>query len=390
MLSCHWRIAALLAAAIFPLAAADLDARITRVEHGLLPANVAAGETPLKWSISERLEFYKIPGVSVAVVNGGKIEWARGYGVTAKDGKPVDADTVFQAASISKHVAAMVALHLVDEGKLALDEDVNLKLRSWKVPENEFTKTQKVTLRRLLNHSAGLTVHGFPGYAAGETVPPLVAILDGAKPANTAAIRVDLVPGTEWRYSGGGYTVMQQLVLDVAGRPFADLARDYIFIPLHMTRSTFEQPLPARLAGNAAEAYGANGEAVAGHWHTYPELAAAGLWTTPSDLARVVIELQTGGHVLKPATQREMLTKVLGGYGLGLGLAETGGRKSFSHGGSNVGYQCLMLGYLDGQGAVVMTDGDRGGALAGEIMRSISAEYGWPDHKPSNGAGRKQ
>src|ERR1043166_84851 len=188
---------------------------------------------------------------------------------------------MFQAASISKHVAAMVALHLVDEGKLSLDEDVNRKLRSWKVPENEFTKTEKVTLRRLLNHSAGLTVHGFPGYEAGEAVPTLVEALDGKKPANTAPIRVDVVPGTIWRYSGGGYEVMQQLAIDVTGKPFQQLAQEIVLGPLGMTRSTFEQPLPKRLEGNAASGHGADGATIAGRWHTYPEMTAAGLWTTP-------------------------------------------------------------------------------------------------------------
>ena len=365
------------------LFAADLDQKIQRVEQGLRPASVSKGAAIPKMTITERLQFYKVPGVSVAVMQDGKVEWARGFGVTsAEAGKPVDAETLFQAASISKHVGAMVALHLVDDGKLSLDEDVNLKLRSWKVPENEFTRTEKVTLRRLLNHSAGLTVHGFPGYAAGAPVPLLVEILDGKKPANTDPIRADVVPGTLWRYSGGGYEVMQQLVMDVTGKPFPQLARELVLGPLGMSRSTYEQPLPSRFEGNAASAHHADGAAIPGKWHTYPEMTAAGLWTTPSDLLRVVRELQIGGHVLKPETQRQMLTKVLGDYGLGLALAETGGQKSFSHGGSNAGFQCMMFGYVEGgRGAVVMTNGDRGGALAAEILRSIAAEYGWPDYQ---------
>ncbi|SPF50350.1 Beta-lactamase [Candidatus Sulfopaludibacter sp. SbA4] len=378
-----FRLFAAFLTATVALLAADLDQKIQRVTQGLRPASVSKGAAIPKMTITERLQFYKVPGVSVAVMQDGKVEWARGFGVTsAEGGKPVDAETLFQAASISKHVAAMVALHVVDEGKLSLDEDVNLKLRSWKVPENEFTKTEKVTLRRLLNHSAGLTVHGFPGYAAGAPVPSLVEILDGKKPANTDPIRVDVVPGTLWRYSGGGYEVMQQLVMDVTGKPFPQLAREIVLGPLGMSRSTYEQPLPSRYGGNAASAHHADGMTIPGEWHTYPEMTAAGLWTTPSDLLRVVRELQTGSHVLKPETQRQMLTKVLGDYGLGLALAETGGQKSFSHGGSNAGFQCMMFGYLEGgRGAVVMTNGDRGGALAGEILRSIAAEYGWPDYQ---------
>jgi CubicO group peptidase (beta-lactamase class C family) len=250
------------------------------------------------------------------------------------------------------------------------------------VPENEFTKTQRVTLRRLLNHSAGLTVHGFGGYAADEPVPSLLDILDGKKPANSAPIRVDIAPGTQSRYSGGGYEVMQQLVIDVAGKPFPELAQEFVLGPLGMTRSTYQQPLPAHLKANAAAGHGNDGVILKGRWHTYPEMAAAGLWTTPSDLARFVLELQKGGRVLQPATQREMLTKVLGDYGLGLGLSETAGHKSFSHGGSNAGFKCTLFGYLDsGSGAVVMTNGDGGSALADEILHSISAEYEWADYR---------
>jgi CubicO group peptidase (beta-lactamase class C family) len=360
------------------ITAADLDQRIQRVEHGLKPdkgTNTAA--------IADRLQFYKVPGVSIAVLNDGKVEWARGYGVTSvQDGKPVTPETLFQAASISKHVAALVALRLVDEGKLSLDEDVNGKLRSWKVPENEFTRIEKVTLRRLLNHSAGLTVHGFAGYAAGTPVPTLLEVLDGKKPANSAPIRVDVIPGKIWRYSGGGYEVMQQLVEDVSGKPFAQLAQEIVLRPLGMTHSTYEQPLPARLESNAAAGHRNSGSLLPGRWHTYPEMTAAGLWTTPSDLAHVVIELQTGGHILKPATQREMLTKGLDSYGLGLMLGEKDGQKSFSHGGSNEGYRCMMFAYRDGgRGAIVMTNGDRGGNLADEILGSVAAEYNWPDYR---------
>jgi CubicO group peptidase (beta-lactamase class C family) len=383
-ISCMNRITTLFGIFASSLFAADA-ARIHRVENGLQGPVAIQGKPVTRSSIADRLKFYHVPGVSVVVIDGGKVDWARGYGSTsATGGRPVDADTLFQAASISKHVGAMVALHFVDAGKLSLDEDVNLKLRSWKVPENEFTRTEKVTLRRLLNHSAGMTVHGFPGYEAGTTVPTLVQLLDGVPPANTKPVRVDVKPGTLWRYSGGGYEVMQQLVLDVAGgSTFPKVAQETVLGPLKMTHSTFDQPLPKALEANAATAHDSKGEPIKGKYHTYPEMTAAGLWTTPSDLAKVVIELQTGGHVLKPATQREMLTKVLGDYGLGLGLGETDGQKHFSHGGSNEGFRCMMFGYLTGgRGAVVMTNGDRGEPLADEILRSIAIEYDWPDYKP--------
>jgi CubicO group peptidase (beta-lactamase class C family) len=377
-------LSALLAAAAlaaFPLTAADPDARIQRVEQGLRPGIIIKGQPRPRWSLAERMAFYKVPGVSVAVIVDGRIEWARGYGVVAAAGRPVDPQTLFQAASISKPVASMLALRLVDTDKLSLDEDVNVKLRTWKVPANEFTAVQKVTLRRLLNHSAGLTVHGFGGYASGEPVPTLLELLDGKPPANSKPTRVDIAPGKEMRYSGGGYEVMQQLVMDVTGKPFPQLAQEFVLGPLGMTRSAYRQPLPEGAEPNAAAGHRGDGSMIKGLWHTYPEMAAAGLWTTPSDLSRFAIELQKGGHVLAPATQREMLTPLLGEYGLGLGLGETDGRKWFSHGGANEGFRCLMFAYIDGAGAVIMTNSDRGSGLADEVMRAISAEYGWADYK---------
>ncbi|MEK7406270.1 MAG: serine hydrolase [Acidobacteriota bacterium] len=363
---------------------AQVEEKIRRVEHGLIRAVVIKGHPVQKLALAERLKEHKVPGVSIAVVNGGKVEWARGYGLASvEEPKPVNADTLFQAASISKPVAAMVALRLVELGKLSLGGDVNLKLRSWKVPQNEFTSKEKVTLRRLLSHTAGLTVHGFPGYAAGAAVPTLRQVLDGAKPANTGPIRPDILPGSQHRYSGGGYEVMQQLVEDATGMPFAEIARELVLGPLGMKRSTYDQPLPTRFMDASAAGHRASGAVIQGKWHTYPEMAAAGLWTTPSDLARVILEIQKPGKVLKAETVNEMLTAVLNNYGLGFGLGGKDGARSFSHGGANAGFRCMLFAYRDsGSGAVVMTNGDRGGALASEVLRSIAAEYGWPDYRP--------
>ena len=199
--------------------AASPETRAARVEKGLLPGIVITGRLLPVRTLAERMSSLKTPGVSVAVINGGAIEWAKGYGVLETGGSaPVTSRTLFQAASLSKSVAALAALRLVEQGKLALDQDVNERLTTWKVPENEFTKAEKVTLRRLLSHSAGLTVSGFPGYSADAAVPALVQVLDGQKPANTAAIRADVVPGTIWRYSGGGYTVDAAALAPLTGR----------------------------------------------------------------------------------------------------------------------------------------------------------------------------
>jgi CubicO group peptidase (beta-lactamase class C family) len=271
---------------------------------------------------------------------------------------------------------------------LDLDEDVNRKLKSWKIPENRFTAMQPVTLRRLLSHSGGLTVHGFRGYAAAETVPTVLQIVNGEPPANSRAIRVDTFPGARWRYSGGGYTVMQQLLVDVSGKPFPDLMRTLVLDPLGMKHSTYEQPLPPHLLGKAAMGHRSDGTAVPGRWHTYPEMAAAGLWTTPSDLARYAIHVQLAAagrsnSVLSRQTAAQMLTVQAGAHGLGPGVEGTGRDARFSHGGANEGFRCFFIAYPErGQGAVVMTNSDGGGALASEILRAIAEEYDWPAPRP--------
>lgn len=218
---------------------------------------------------------YRVPGVSIAIIHNGSIEWAQGFGAAQVGGGPVTTETLFQAGSISKPVAAMAALHLVEKGTLALDSDVNQALTSWKIPASAAAPGAVVTLRELLSHTAGLTVHGFPGYAAGTPIPTLVQVLDGEKPANTAPVRLEAAPGSRWKYSGGGYTVMQQLLLDVSHQPFPKLMHDTVLAPIGMTRSTYEQPLPTELRSGAATPYKANGAPVEGGFHIYPEMAAA-------------------------------------------------------------------------------------------------------------------
>jgi CubicO group peptidase (beta-lactamase class C family) len=364
-----------------------IEARIRRVESGLLTYHVVRGETP-GLTIQERLREYRVPGVSVAVINNGRIEWARGWGeAEAGSGIPVDTATLFQAASISKPVAAVGALRLVQQGRLSLDEDVNTRLRSWQVPDAPFTATEKVTLRRLLSHSAGTTVHGFPGYAAGAAVPTVVQVLNGEAPANTRPVRVDTVPGSRWRYSGGGLTIAQLLMTDVTGRPFAELMHEQVLDPAGMRHSTYAQPLPADRAGRAATAHGGNGQPIAGKHHTYPEQAAAGLWTTPSDLTRLAIELQRAyngetGRVLSPEMARLMMTVQSGSYGLGFAVSGQGDSLRFEHGGSNQGFRAFFMAMAQtGKGVVVMTNGENGGELGMEVMRSVAREYGLPGYE---------
>jgi CubicO group peptidase (beta-lactamase class C family) len=378
-----------------PVAAAPADAQIDRVERGLLPRVVVKGRPLPASTITERMAALKVPGASVAVIDKGVVAWARGYGVVEAGVTPptaVTPETLFQAASLSKPVSALGALRLVQEGKLTLDEDANARLRTWRLPPNELMSDDKVTLRRLLSHSAGTTVHGFRGYRAGEKVPTLVQVLDGLPPANSEAIRVDTRPGTGRRYSGGGFTMMQLLMTDLTGKPFPELMRALVLAPLGMDHSTYEQPLPPALASRAAAGHGRDGRVVPGRWHLHPEMAAAGLWTTPSDLGRLLVELAQAKaglstRVLGAALTQQMLTAGKGDQGLGVGAR--GGDKPLmiTHGGSNVGYKCVFYAYPDaGQGAVIMTNGDSGSELAQEILRSIAREYGWPDHRPKERA----
>ena len=364
------------------------NGHVQRIENGLLTAIVLHGQ-PAAMQLTDRMAYYRVPGVSIAIVNNGKIDWAKGYGVLeARGTNAVTALTLFQAASISKPLAAMAALSLVQAGKLSLDENVNLKLKSWQVPDNEFTKDQKVTLRRLLNHSAGLNVEDVGSYAADEPLPTLAQALDGVKPAHSPPIRVDVVPGTKWRYSGGGYSVVQQLLIDVTGKPFAELMQELVLRRIGMTHSTFDQPLPHNLEAIAATGHDMKGEPLNGRWHIFPQAAAAGLWTTPTDLAQFAIELQKSydgrsNRVLSVDMTREMLRKQVGGYGLGLWLGGKEKITNFSHAGQNEGYTCILVDYLDtGKGAVIMTNGDRGSGLFNEILRAIAREYGWPDYQP--------
>ena len=364
---------------------------VTAVENTLKPAMYVKGKPIPAMNILDRMKYYHVPGVSLAVIDHGEIAWAKGYGIKETGSNdPVTTGTLFQAASISKPVTALGTLRLVEKGILDLDAPVNDKLVSWKVPENEFSEKEKVTLRRLLTHSAGLTVSGFPGYAPSEQIPTPVQVLDGEKPANTPPVRIDMIPGSAWRYSGGGFVVTQLLVADVSGRSFQEYMQATVLVPLGMDHSTFEQPLPPEKADQAVSGHRVNGEVVQGRWHVYPELAAAGLWTTPSDLCRFAIELQksVAGESNKIISQEmavKMLAPGIGNWGLGVGLGESmeAEKRSFSHGGGNKGFICMLFAFVNkGQGAVMMTNSDGGNELVFEILRGLASVYGWSILEP--------
>lgn len=366
------------------------EARVARVEAGLSTPVRVKGAAGGKFDLRERMAFHNVPAVSIALIDQGRVQWTRAYGVTSAEGEnasPVTPDTLFQAASVSKAVSAVGALELVQQARLSLDAPANDQLTAWKIPDNDFTRAKPVSLRMLLNHSAGMTIHGYDGYAQGQPLPTLVQILDGTTPANSDPVRVDVLPGSLWRYSGGGYGVVQLLMAEAAGQPFDRYMQQSVLAPLGMKHSTFAVALPPNEDTKAASGHTPDGHAVPGRWHRYPESAAAGLWTTPSDLAQVVLEVQraadgSAGVLLSHDTAQMMLTRGLGEYGLGLYVEDLGDRTSFSHSGGTTGFRSQLYGYThSGQGAVIMTNSDNGAALIGEILASISAEYGWPEFK---------
>lgn len=363
------------------------DSHIAAIAANLSPSMVKEGEPIRGKSLAQAMAEYHVPGVSIAYISHGKIAWVRGFGALGIGGEPVTPDTLFQAGSISKPVTATAALHLVQEGKLSLDADVNTSLVHWKLPASDKAEGKPVTLRELLSHTAGTNVHGFPGYAAGTPVPTALQVLDGTPPATNPPIRVESTPGKQWNYSGGGYVIIQQMTTDVTQKPFADILRDVVLKPYGMTHSSFQQPLSPDALKHTATPYDGDGTPIAGGPHVYPELAAAGLWTTASDLARFLIATQQalmhGNDVLSAATARQMVKPGLGDWGLGLAIGGKPDHRYFWHGGGNEGYQCIMTAYEgEGDGAVVMTNGDRGYPLANDIIRTIAREYKWSDWGP--------
>ncbi len=359
--------------------------RIRQVETGLVPP--IRFRTDTLWHLRERMEHYRVPGMSIAVIENFKIAWVKSYGVKDLESKePVTNQTLFQAASISKPVSAYAALREVEKGSMALEEDVNRYLTAWRLAENEFTKAEKVTLKYLLSHRAGVTVHGFAGYAAGEKVPTLLQVLNGEPPANSAAVRVDRRPGSGFRYAGGGYCVVQQMLTEAQQKPFPAVMEALVLKPLDMHNSTFAQPLPESKRKLAASGHLPDGTAVPGKRHVYPELAAAGLWTTAEDLAKFVVDVELSlqgksNKVLSKATANQMLTPFGEAYtGLGIFLDNKKEDVYFQHGGWNAGFSSHLVGHKEkGYGVVVLANGNQP-LLVNEVIRAVAAAYRWDNY----------
>jgi len=337
-------------------------------------------------TLEELLTRFGVPGVSVAVIRDFDLHWAKGYGIAdVETGALVDTETVFQAASISKPVAAMAVLKAVQDGLFTLDTDINDILTSWTLDGGEFTRERPVTPRTLTSHTSGLgDGFGFPGYDPSDPIPTAVQVLSGHGLSNVGPLFMERPPMSFMEYSGGGVTVMQQALSDARGRPFEDILRDDVLMPIGMMRSSYEQPITPEMDRNAARAHDSEGNSRGSKWHVYPEMAAAGLWTTATDLARFALEVQKSAvgesnRVLSRTTVQEMLSPVgVGPYAVGFSISKIGEGWYFSHGGSNWGFRCTLIAHkVKGYGLAIMTNADQGSALAGELSRRIQVAYEW-------------
>ncbi|MCX2454261.1 serine hydrolase [Pedobacter sp. PLR] len=377
-------IASLSTQQLFAQSDPKTKALIKKVESGLIPAVRFEGDSV--WTIESRMKHYGVPGLSIAVIKNSKIAYIKSYGITDKTSKvPVTDQTLFQAASISKPVSAYAALKVVELGKIDADADVNNYLKTWKLPDNEFTAAKKVNLKHLLSHSGGVTVGGFAGYAVGDSVPTLIQVLNGAKPANSPQIRVDKTPGGSLRYAGGGYCILQQMLIDIEGKPYPQIMKELVLEPLGMTNSTYDQPLTAGQLKLAATGYLPNGSEVPGKRHTYPEMAPAGLWTTATDLSKFIIDVQStlkgeSHKVLSQNMAKQFVSPFIEPFeGLGIFLEKRNETQYFMHNGWNEGFSSMMIANTaHGDGVVILTNGNQPD-LNTELMRAVTTTFNWPD-----------
>jgi len=354
--------------------------RLQRVEN--LAPLALPGEDPIQAHLVHWLEALRIPGLSVAVVDQGRLAWAKTYGLK-EAGSPgkVTLDTRFQAGALSQPVTALAALSLVEAETLTLDGNVNASLTGWQVPDNDLTRDQKVTLRRLLSHSAGTTVHGLPGYAPGAPLPTLVQLLKGEHPANAPAVAVDQVPGTGARASDGGFAIVQQLMTDTTGKTFPLLMAETVIRPLGLFNCSFFQPPTAEGAARAASGHTADGKVLPGRWQVHPAMAAAGLWTNAMDLADLAMEVaRAKGDGSKGVISRTLATEMLKGQAgpFGLGWRLEAGTDGFGLTGRTTGFSAYFQGFAgQGQGVVILANSGHTGPLFDHLAASVAREYAW-------------
>jgi len=362
--------------------------RIKAMENGLLKAVVFEGENPERMKLAERMTYYNVPGVSIAVIDNNRIEWAKGYGMAdALSAEIVMPETIFQAAELSQAVAAAGTLILAQQTQMDLDAPVNESLKTWKIPESNLTRGKEISARHLLSHCSGIVSLRYEAYENLEEMPSLDQFLRG-EGSEYPPVYVDSPPESESKYSEAGYAVLEKLVEDLSGLAFSEFISGSIFLPLNMDGSTFDKPLPEILYSRAATGYSREGIPVEGKGHYYPVSAARGLWTSPTDLGRFAIEIMQSAlgesqSILSSPMAREMLSLQCGLRGLGFFIGDKGDELHFFLKGSNTGFSCFMVAYpVKGQGAVIMTNSENGEYLIEEICRALAEAYQWPQFLP--------
>jgi len=367
----------------------SIEAKIHQVENSLAGWYQISADTMKLWNLQDRMHYFGVPGVSIAVIHHHQLEWARGYGWADREEKrAVDNTTLFQAASISKSLNAVALLRLVQEGKMDIDKDIRVYLRSWNLPLDSFTGKAPVTLKGLLSHTAGISTRAFAGYKKGDSLPTLNQMLEGRSPANSEKIHAVRTSGKLADYSGGGILISRQLLEDVTGMPYDKYLYEKVLLPLGMSHSFFTQP-PSNKESELATGYSYEGTAVPGKYHIYPEMAPDGLWTNPVELSKFILNIQRSysgktGLLLSPAITRLQLTPCINNFGLGVFIDQKGNHRYFEHSGGNEGFLCQYFGSMEGgDGMVIMINSDNGRKLLEEIENSVAQVYGWEEfYKP--------
>ncbi len=367
--------------------------KITSVENNLTEVRELIFEDSVipRYNILDRMKFYRVPSVSIAVINNGKIAWTKTYGYADIETKrSANTNTLYQVASITKSVTGLGIMKLVQEGRLSLTKDIRTYLKTWTFPDNKLSAGKAITLKNLLSHTAGLNVHGFIGYSFTDSLPTINQILNGEKPANNEPILPVYRVNEHFEYSGGGYTIIRKILDDNISSDYDSLMSAMVLTPLKMTNSSFSQPLSLKYKNYA---YGTDQEmhTLKGKYYNYPEQSAGGLWSTAADIAKFVLSIQADlkgspNALLNKSLTEEMLTPIMNNYALGFGIIEKGGEKYFWHEGESYGYHAIYYGsFSTGKGVVILTNAypSNGQPFVLEMLNSVATVYGWKEfYKP--------
>jgi len=359
----------------------EIEAQLQLVENNLAGRVKIDGKS---YNILDRMAHFKVKGLSMAVVQNYKVVWAKGYGwADEKEKRPVTTETLFEPGSISKTLNAVGVLKLVQGARLNLNKDINEYLKSWKFPYDSLSKGKQITLAHLLSHTGGISVHGFPGYDRKSKIPTIPEILDGKEPANTPPVRSLFEPGLQFQYSGGGTTITQLIITDVTQKPYDQFMYDNVLKPMGLLHSFYTQPPAKDKLKNVATGYYRDGNEVENKFHIYPEQAAAGLWTTPTDLSKYLIETQLAylgksSEVLNQEMTKLHLTPYIdNSSALGTFVQERNGVKYFFHDAANEGFRGMYFGSVEGgNGLVAFVNSDQGDIIL-ELLNSVASVYNW-------------